>query len=151
MTDKDNKQVTLTAQPAEVKDLIKIPRPINIDHATSSRIIGEMKTVYIRGTIIYWMIEADKDIHIAFHSLDGKFSIVCEIPDPTCLEIKNSLVLNQIKIARQEFLKFKSTNHKMMAGTYEITGILFYDKPHHAIGANDKHLELHPVIQFKKL
>lgn len=126
-----------------IDSLVKLPRPV-IDQG---RTLQETKIYTIEGKIFFWVIEPDKDIHIAIKS--GKAKMICEIPNAA--KAQNSIVLDQIKIARKEFLKYKRSWHRMQPGIYQITGVLFYDKPHIEIGANKNHVELHPVLDFKKL
>ena len=129
--------------PATIDSLIKLSRPVIDKHRT----LQETKVYTIEGRITFWTIEPDKDIHIAIRS--GKARMICEIPKAS--KAQNSIVLEQIKKARAEFLKYKRSWHKMQAGTYQISGVLFYDKTHIEIGANKNHVELHPVLAFKKL
>lgn len=136
---------------ATIEGLVSLMRPKGVDKTNSKRNLSETATFLITGKIIYWMQEADKDIHLAVQSLKTGASIVCEIPNPDCPRMKKSFVLKEVREARDSFLKYKAANHKMKDGIYNITGVLFYGKPHHAIGANDKHLELHPVIKLEKL
>lgn len=147
----DNAIIDTVAYPVSIDSLVAIPRPAGADVSNHQRLSEESCMYTVTGKIIYWMLEADKDIHLAVQSLDSTATIVCEIPDPTCPDMQNSLFLKQITDARNSFLNYKGTKHTMQEGVYRITGVLFYDKPHHAIGANDKHVELHPVIKFEKL
>lgn len=132
----------LTYRPTTIDSLIKLPHPVINQYRT----LEETKIYTIEGKITFWTIEPDKDIHIAIRS--GKARMICEIPNAS--KAKNSVVLDQIKKARAEFLKYKRSWHRMLPGIYQITGVLFYDKPHIEIGANKNHVELHPVLNFKK-
>ena len=126
-----------------IDSLVKLPRPV----INAGRTLEETRIYTIEGKITFWTIEPDKDIHIAIKS--GSAKMICEIPNPS--KAKNSIVLDQIKNARNTFLKYKRSWHRMQHGLYQITGVLFYDKPHIEIGSNKNHVELHPVLDFKKL
>lgn len=128
---------------ATIDSLVKLPRPIIDKYRTQT----ETRIYTIEGKITFWTIEPDRDIHIAIRS--GNAKMICEIPHPA--KAKNSIVLDQIKIVRNEFFKYKRSWHRMQPGIYQITGVLFYDKPHLEIGANKNFVELHPVVNFKKL
>ena len=126
-----------------IDSLVNLPRPIINQYRT----LEETRIYTIEGRITFWTIEPDRDIHIAIKS--GTARMICEIPNAS--KAKNSVVLDQIKKARTEFLKYKRSWHRMQPGIYQITGVLFYDKRHIEIGANKNHVELHPVLNFKKL
>ena len=126
-----------------IDSLIKLPRPATDQYRT----LEETKIYTIEGKITFRVIEPDKDIHIAIRS--GNAKMICEIPNGS--KAKNSIVLDKIIKARKEFFKYKRSWHRMQPGLYQITGVLFYDKRHIEIGANKNHVELHPVLDFKKL
>ena len=126
-----------------IDSLIKLPRPLISEYRTTA----ETRIFTIEGKITFWVIEPDRDIHIAIKS--GKAKMICEISHPS--KAKSSIVLNKIKKARKDFFKYNRSWHRMQQGVYQITGVLFYDKPHIEIGANKNHVELHPVLDFKKL
>ena len=126
-----------------IDSLVSLPRP----EAHMQRCVEETRTYIISGNIFFWTMEPDKDVHIAIRS--GKAKMICEIPSPS--ETGNSLVADQILKARKSFFKYSRSWHRMQPGIYQVTGVLFYDKRHIEIGANKNHVELHPVLEFKKL
>lgn len=140
-----NVDVLKSGPPVEttIDSLIKLPRP----KTHQNRSVEETKIYTITGKIFYWTIEPDKDIHIAIRSRKAK--MICEIPAPS--HATNSMVLNEIIKARKEFFKHRRSWFRMQPGLYRITGVLFYDKSHIEIGSNKNHVELHPVLEFKKL
>lgn len=100
-----------------IDSLVKLPRPIIDEYRTQP----ETRIYTIEGKITFWTIEPDRDIHIAIRS--GSAKMICEIP--LASKAKNSIVLDQIKKARNEFLKYKRSWHRMQPGIYQITGVLF--------------------------
>lgn len=78
-----------------IDSLVKLPRPIINENRTQP----ETRIYTIEGKITFWTIEPDRDIHIAIRSDNAK--MICEIPHAS--KAKNSIVLDQIKIARNDF------------------------------------------------
>ena len=150
-TTTDNVVINTTPILSDIDSLVGLKRPLNADKPNRHRLHEETQTYTITGKILYWMLEADKDIHLAVQSLTTGVTMVCEIPDPNCPTVKSSPYIKKINDARNTFLHYRSGNHAMKPGVYQLTGVLFYDKPHHAIGANDKHVELHPVFKMIKI
>lgn len=137
----DSSVIDTSAIRLSIDSVVSIKRPYDCKHERQD----EEKCSYtIVGRLIYWHLEADRDLHLAIQDTLSGNTIICEIPDTTCSSIKSGFLFNQIADARRTFL---STNK---LGIYELTGVLFFDKPHHAIGASPMFSELHPIFKIKQ-
>lgn len=149
MADSKANEVDLQPATATIDELNAMPRPDHVSYWNSQRNDVEKHVYAITGKIVFWKEEEDGDIHLVLKSETGK-AIVCELPNPRMREARKSIVLQQMKDAKNYF-----THHYINKGAlYKITGVLFFDSLHEGgfvNGASDSHVELHPILNIKKL
>jgi hypothetical protein len=131
-----------------------------------TRLPEERKTYTIRGYVAHFHIDKrDDDYHIVVtdqtlrYNLGGQqptgHSVIVEIPDPDCLHGRNNQVtgesrfLDKITRARsmfqQETHDVNDSGDPGQAFYVEVTGVLFFDRPHGQKGRSLHAVELHPV------
>jgi hypothetical protein len=150
LNDNEGKLIKLTDTPTEttVAALLKIKRPSKTRIATRWPL--EKKLIVVRCTIDTSGYEVDGDIHIVIRDLKTKKTMVAEIPNPQCENVKNSPAFKLIKKAFLAYEKLSAKNTKF-SGIFEITGTPFFDKIHNGVGAAPTMIEIHPVINIRKL
>ncbi|MFZ2979189.1 MAG: hypothetical protein WA057_05990, partial [Candidatus Magasanikiibacteriota bacterium] len=92
---------------------------------------------------------SDNDLHLVIE--DGnKRTMIVEIPDPNCPEVKKSEFYEDIQTARRVFLESQNYYQNYR---WNITGILFIDKQHTKppTGSAENNIELHPIIGLEKI
>ena len=152
LTDKDSSKINFTPIESTVSDLIETKVPFEKIGNNSPRTGNEFNVYSITVHITFYKYEADKDIHIVVCDLNDKNkTMICEIPDATCPQIKSSSHVKEIEEVAKEFLSFKKTAHSIQEGTYVLTGVGFYDKLHGQTGLAPNGIELHPLLSIKKL
>ncbi|MBI1768066.1 MAG: hypothetical protein HYR67_06805 [Bacteroidetes bacterium] len=112
----------------------------------------EFQVFKVTGKIPFVNIEADGDIHIELmDKTNSKLHLVAEIPNPDCEITKGSDYKDMFRKARNEFVNKYQDKSVWSKGTFEITGVLFHDKSNHGTGGNANGVEIHPVINIKKI
>jgi hypothetical protein len=150
LNDAEGKQISNTASPDEttISALRKIKRPAATRPQT--RWALEKRTVVIRCSIDTSGFEEDGDIHIVIRDTRTKQTMVAEIPNPNCTNVKSSKFFSLIKKTFNDYTTLSKTNTKF-GGRYEITGVPFFDKKHNGVGAAPTMIEIHPVLKIKKI
>lgn len=111
----------------------------------------EFKTYIIKAKIIYWKKEEDGDYHLILQDLkDTTLTIIGEIPNPNCNEVKNGIFHKEIESSRKSFDSFKLTRNRIKTGIYTISGVAFFDKKHGQKGTAENGIELHPILSIQK-
>lgn len=132
-------------------------RPTSLPNST--RLVGvERMTFKIRGVVLGYKKEHDKDFHIILaQSTNHSRTMIIEIKDVQCSDVCASSFRDQIQQAREDFIarfgmptgSFKMLDDPVLV---EIVGIGFFDRMHGQRGrALPSGLEVHPVIKFKAL
>lgn len=150
LTDEDAKKIDYkNIIEVTVEDLTKNPKKYST--TGSKRTSIEMNVYRVTGILKEYKIESnDHDYHIVLEDQYSNKSIVIEILDPECPEVKNSSMYFQFKKIRDEFTneykpttKFKKSGHIVT-----VTGVGFIDFPHRQRGMSMNMRELHPVLSF---
>lgn len=98
-----------------------------------------------------YRIEDDGDVHLVLVEVkDSTKTMVGEIPDINCQQIRNSKFIKSFAGARQEFETFKLPHYKVKDGIYTITGVCFFDKVHGQLGVAPNGVEIHPIMDIVK-
>ena len=112
-----------------------------------ARMSFEKRIVTVKNVLIRLVkLEDDNDYHLVIQDRQGNH-MIAEIIDPECDVAKNNTRYIQ------QFLDVHETMNKY--GTtfqhyeFEITGVLFRDRPHAQTGKADNNLEIHPVLKLK--
>lgn len=114
------------------------------------RLEDENKLYTVKCRIIDALPQQDGDIHLALEDVDNpEATIVAEMPDPRCANVKESPYAENFRLVRNKFLT--QYQHGYEDGVFEIKGVLFHDKRNHGKGGNQEGIELHPVFSIKKV
>jgi hypothetical protein len=94
----------------------------------------------------------DRDIHLVVADPDSGRTMIVEMPDVACEGPDRSKFRDQMLRARavfEEACGVPPVKFRALAGTAEITGVGFFDKPHGQHGRAPNAIELHPLLSFK--
>jgi len=161
LTDSASKDIDFTASTeyTKIQDIREIEHESVGDDDKRKDI--EFKTVEIKCKIKKYKFvggkKGDNDYHVVIFPV-GKpeMTMVAEIPDPTCDNVKSSKYKNKYKKAR----KFIDTHSTMRIGssqwfgmedrTYTIYGVLFRDQKHGVQPEQAPNfIEIHPILNIK--
>jgi hypothetical protein len=143
MRDVDASRVKRSAVPVTIKELALIPIP-EIVYPRDHRIAPQELTVYrVRGIIEHIAVEGDQDWHIILRDpVDSEFTMVVEIPDPTCVEdLQLRATLADVQVQLHSIPRH---------GLAEVEGVGFFDFIHTQRGAGRNGFELHPVLAIRR-
>lgn len=91
--------------------------------------------------------DADGDFHLVL--IQGKNTMIGEVPDYHCENNKLSPAISIFKKVRKDFQPLL-IGSRYLNYTYDITGVGFFDPPHGQTGRNEKNgIELHPILDIK--
>jgi len=77
--------------------------------------------------------------------------MIVELPDPGCTPRASTSARKRMRIARSAVLAACGTptsTFRRLDGTATVTGVGFWDFPHHQTGVAPNAIELHPVTKF---
>ena len=150
LSDAEGKQINLKATPTPmtIKALCNVKRPSVTRPQTRWPL--EKNLITIQCTIDTSGYEEDGDIHIVIRDLSKKMTMVAEIPNPICSNVKSSPIFLMIQTAFNTYKTLSAENTKF-SGKFEITGTPFFDKKHNGVGAAPTMIEIHPVIRIRKV
>jgi len=148
LTDANASQVNFTPIVTTINALVHISTPSTT--TVDTRITGlEYQAYTAIGTIKALRLESDNDYHLVFS--DGTYTIITEIPDPTCAVASTSAHVNEYITARNWVSTHvgTSTNTNLNIANVQVTGVAFLDPPHGQSGEALNHLELHPILKIE--
>lgn len=90
--------------------------------------------------------DADGDYHLVI-KLNGA-TMIGEIPDYHCQNNKESPAIEIFKKVRTDFQPLL-TAKRYRQHRFDITGVAFFDPPHHQTGRSKNGIELHPILEIK--
>lgn len=155
LADEEAKTISFTAARAiTFEQLKKLDHlELNIGDWFMKRRVEERHFVKLTGKIIQWKIEPnDFDYHIVVS--DGTNYIVCEIPNPECDGVKETIHAGEYKAARAFIRKLpnvvKNGWHIVSPdlGEFTLYGVIFHDFEHAAFFSMPHGLEIHPVLKI---
>ncbi len=117
----------------------------------TTRMAFEEQAVSVSSTIVAFVREDDKDIHLIIVD-DAHDSMIAEIPSTECAEVAASAYASQFDAAAQWVttnLGTPSTDFKNVNVTATITGVLFQDFAHGQDGHAKNYREIHPVTKIE--
>jgi hypothetical protein len=150
LNDTDAKKISFTARRAEISDLILFAPPSKINSKTP-RFGSEFYVYQINCTIREYRKEDDGDYHLVLQATGDTTTMVGEILNPECPDLKNSPHLQDYIKVRAEFEKYILPKNKVKSGYYKLKGVCFFDKPHGQLGCAKNAVELHPILSFIRL
>jgi len=143
-TDPFARYVDPTPHLTTIAELVSLPHP---RREAGARINGVETTTWVLTdvSVLGAKLEPDQDYHLVVG--DGRFTMIVEIPDPTCVGGGNSVVADVIASARQAFETHFDAGRGWtgQAETISVAGVGFFDRPHNQTGAAFNQIELHPV------
>jgi hypothetical protein len=143
-------KVKLTPHPATVDGLRTLTKVVGIG---GQRGLGVERTTYrVHATLVGIKAEADSDFHLVIADPTSGKTMIAEFPNGSC-------TLGAAKSLRAEMQKARvaivnacgfapNSGYHLISGTATITGVGFFDFPHHQTGHAPNDIELHPVLKF---
>jgi hypothetical protein len=149
LNDTDAKKISFTAMRTDVSDMVKFKCPEKISR-TLPRFGKEFNFYQLNCTIKEYK-EDDGDYHLVLQDAgDTTKTMVGEILNPTCDDLKNNPHLQEYITVRADFEKCILPKNKVKSGYYKLKGVCFFDKVHGQLGAAKNGVELHPILSFTK-
>jgi hypothetical protein len=114
-----------------------------------ARMSFEKRIVTVKNVLIRLVkLEDDNDYHLVIQDRQGNH-MIAEIIDPECDVAKNNTrYIQQFMDVRKVMKKYGTTFQHY---EFEMTGVLFRDRPHDQTGKADNNLEIHPVLKLKAI
>jgi hypothetical protein len=148
LTDAAALKVNMKPNNSTVEQLTALPVPSGF-HANAGRLTPEFQTYTVKARLVEFKEENDSDIHLVISGASGR-TMIAEIPDARCAI--GSRVQRQIDYVRTGFAaRFGQPRRQWQTvnQTVFLTGVLFFDVPHHQTGVAPNAVELHPVLALK--
>jgi hypothetical protein len=177
-TDSQAQNIDLTKITDEhVTDLVTISQP-QLPDGNTTRIVPDETHVYrVQARLIKWKRESDNDYHLVLTDDTLNYteesahppvpptghSFIGEVPDPSCFSGSDGSFgsqtpfANGITSARQTMdQRFPNADQSgawndAAAAQVEVTGIVFFDRPHNQTGRAPNNIEIHPVLAIRFL
>jgi hypothetical protein len=152
MQDQEAEDISLRSRgTVSITDLIETERPEEWSKdEDSERLPDEFDVYTVPCKIAVALPQADGDIHLELVDPKNKqATLVAEIPNPACPNVKNSPFADEFRKVRNEFIN--KHQHSFTKGTYLVKGVVFFDKRNHGKGGNQNGVELHPIISIRKM
>jgi hypothetical protein len=153
LSDEDAAKVNLSAQTATVRDLVELKPPSVLP--PSGRVPPvELQTYKVEAVLLRYLLEKDHDFHLVIADpTDATKTMIAEIPDPICSRVCESRQVQQIRSARDTFVRnfweTDQSHHKLATPvSVVITGVGFFDLKHGQMGQAPNGIELHPVLDI---
>lgn len=116
----------------------------------NDRLKEEFFVYTVTANIPYVKLQSDGDIHIELTDPnDAQATLVSEIPNPACPNVKQSPFADKFAAVRSKFLA--NYQHSYKTGKFKVTGVFFYDLSNHGKGGNANGVEIHPIIDINKI
>jgi hypothetical protein len=156
LSDPDAGKVNLTPVPGTVADLIKLTPP---DALPPNSRIGpvELTTYKVRAVVLERHHEQDQDIHLVIAEPGGPNDVsegvigatnktmIAEVVDPACHGALTSREVADFEQVRESIEDIRP------GAPIEITGVGFFDEEHGANGTAPNDIELHPVLDVRRV
>jgi hypothetical protein len=153
MSDFDASTVDMTPMETSVDELRALPRPGELPH--SHRAPAERHVYTVHATLIGWLAESDSDLHLVLAAPgDSSETIIAEIPAASCAESAADSLVEDFRSARATVLQALGRAPSGYAELIDplhvtVTGVAFFDFPHHQHGLAPNAIELHPVLRIE--
>lgn len=156
LSDKDSSSINFVSKSSTIEDLrnlkiVKLKQGHDIPRQSFE------KQIYtIKAKIIKYKHESDADLHIVLIDPKTGNTMIAESPDPTCYDAAHSNHANVYTNVRKEIASYTLKSSKsgwstVKPGIYEVTGVLFQDFIHGQTGVAPNGIELHPILDVKKI
>jgi len=158
LQDTASARINWTPIQSDVKSLINFIQTVEAkrkrgsvvpDTENKKRLGLEFNVYTIKCKVREYKKEDDGDYHLVLMDLsDTTKTMVGEILNPKCEELKNSKYLSAFQNVREDFESYIIPNKKIQSGIYELTGVCFFDFPHGQLGVAPNAVELHPIMNL---
>jgi hypothetical protein len=143
-------KVKLTPRPETVNVLRHLTKVVGIG---GQRGLGTERTTFrVKARLVGIKQESDSDFHLVIADLVTGKTMIAEFPNQSCdLGAKATLRtrMEKARVAVADACGFApSSSYRHISGTATITGVGFFDFPHHQTGHAPNDMELHPVLKF---
>lgn len=143
-------RVKLTPHAATVDGLRALTKVTGIGGA---RGLGTERTTYrVHATLVGIKQEADSDFHLVIADPTSGKTMIVEFPNQSCTLGAAATLRTKMQTARVAVVTAcgfaPNSSYRHIAGTATITGVGFFDFPHHQTGHAPNDIELHPVLKF---
>jgi hypothetical protein len=150
LNDTDASKITFFARRAEIADMVKFKCPEKVSR-TLPRFGNEFYVYQFNCIIKEYRKEDDGDYHLVLQDAgDSAKTMVGEILNPNCDDLKNNPHLQEYITVRAEFEKCILPKNKVKEGYYKLKGVCFFDRVHGQLGVAKNGVELHPILSFTK-
>jgi hypothetical protein len=156
LSDEDRNRVNLKPVPATVAALDALPRPALLpDNRRAAPV--ELTTYTVRAVLLEIRDEADHDLHLVIADPgDQHKTMIAEIVDPGC---SGAIASRDVADLRRVRENFDRTYNPPPGQKYwpkpgdvmEITGVGFFDFEHGQSGVAPNAIELHPVLDVRRI
>jgi hypothetical protein len=153
LSDDDASQVNSAPVDATVEELRQLPAPAT-KPPTARAADAERTTYRVKGQLIGWKLEDDRDFHLVLASATSSSkTMIVEVPDGACRFACSSPSRQDFSTARQaviDALGQPSKQYRTLDPARKVTvvGVGFFDFLHHQTGVAPNGIELHPVLSI---
>ena len=146
LVDSQASKIITTPEETTIKEINRIPSDTERRTSATPRLSFEKQIVTVRHALIREVIlEDDNDLHLVVQDREGNH-LIAEIPDPACNQAQRSDYIDDYSDAREAMKKHA---HDFQHWEFDITGVLFKDRPHRQTGKADNNIEIHPVLKLR--
>jgi hypothetical protein len=143
-------KVKLTAHSATVAALRKLTKVVGFG---GQRGLGVERTTYrVHVKLVGIKQEADSDFHLVIADPATGKTMIAEFPNKSCTLGAKATLRTKMQTARVAVVTAcgfaPNSGYHLISGAATITGVGFFDFPHHQTGHAPNDLELHPVLKF---
>ncbi|MBU6231326.1 hypothetical protein KGP36_01555 [Patescibacteria group bacterium] len=138
-----------TPQSTTIEGLIGLTPPAHWSRSLP-RQTSERLTVTLKCKIVAVGVEADSDFHLVLS--DGKHTMIGEIPKPECADPDYSKQFAACRACVVKAIGYYPKSIRMLKSpvTCTLTGVVFFDMPHHnGKGHAGNEVEIHPIIKIQ--
>lgn len=115
----------------------------------------ETTTFRVPARLVAERYQHDHDIHLIVADPATGRTMITELPDPGCRGPAQSAERGAMAKAREQLLRAcgpaPAGRFRRLEGSATVTGVGFFDDPHHQPGAAPNAIELHPVLGLSGL
>lgn len=162
LKDPDAKKIDFNHKKTTVSRLIRIKTGIYPYPIESGRQGHEFNTYEVVCRIrSYSIAEEDDDLNLVISDPEHpKDTMIAEVPNPDCPNVKDSPYAKEFRSVWDEFRKSGTRDgkinqdgkrHGARSGLYRLTGVAFVDIPHFQEGRAKNDIELHPVLGIERV
>ena len=162
LKDPEARNINFEPKKTTVRRLVRIKTGIYPYPIESKRHGHEFSTYVVVCRIkSYSIAEEDDDLNLVISDpVHPKDTLIAEVPNPDCPNVKDSPYAKEFRRVWDEFRKSGTRDgkinqdgkrHGARKGLFRLTGVAFVDIPHFQEGRAKNDIELHPVLMIEML